>query len=166
MAVRGKRPKPTAIKKLEGNKSRRPLPVNEPEISVPERVPQPPNHLSEEALLEWHRQAPTLHASGILTEVDVPALAAYCQLYGRWVQAERALSLRRDTAMYEGDPAQGFLVNSPNGAMMQAPLVGVANTAARDMMRYAGEFGLTPSARARVQAVGKSGKTKAAKFFD
>ncbi|MFA7218771.1 MAG: P27 family phage terminase small subunit, partial [Dehalococcoidales bacterium] len=34
------------------------------------------------------------------------------------------------------------------GNYIQQPLIGIANTAARDMVKYASEFGLTPAARA------------------
>jgi phage terminase small subunit len=39
-----------------------------------------------------------------------------------------------------------------NGNAIQNPLIGTANKAASDMVRYAAEFGMTPSARARISA--------------
>ena len=44
----------------------------------------------------------------------------------------------------------GLMIKTTNGNAIQNPLIGTANKAARDMVRYASEFGLTPSARARV----------------
>jgi phage terminase small subunit len=47
--------------------------------------------LSAEAKIEWRRVARALHRLGLLTSVDRAALAAYCQAYARWRQAEKAL---------------------------------------------------------------------------
>jgi len=44
------------------------------------------------------------------------------------------------------------LIKTSNGNAIQNPLVGTANKAAADMMRYAAEFGMTPSARTRIAA--------------
>ena len=44
----------------------------------------------------------------------------------------------------------GLMIKTTNGNAIQNPLVGVARRAAADMVRYASEFGLTPSARARL----------------
>ena len=43
------------------------------------------------AKAEWKRLARYLHDLGIISELDRSALAAYCQAYGRWVEAERKL---------------------------------------------------------------------------
>ena len=42
------------------------------------------------------------------------------------------------------------MIKTTNGNAIQNPLVGTSNTAARDMLRFASEFGLTPVARARL----------------
>jgi len=81
-----------------------------------------------------------------MTDLDRAALAAYCQAYGRWVQAERALS-----KMAEQDALTGALmIKTKNGNAIQNPIVGTANHAMSEMMRYATEFGMTPSARTRI----------------
>ena len=46
----------------------------------------------------------------------------------------------------------GLMIKTSNGNAIQNPLVGTANKAAADMMRYAAEFGMTPSARTRITA--------------
>lgn len=85
---------------------------------------------------------------GIMTELDRGALAAYCQAYGRWVAAESVLA-----RMAEKDAVtEGLVIRTKAGNVIQNPLVGTANKAMADMVRYAAEFGLTPSARTRVTA--------------
>ena len=44
------------------------------------------------------------------------------------------------------------MIKTSNGNLVQNPLVGTANKAMSEMMRYAVEFGMTPSARSRVDA--------------
>lgn len=146
MAQRGRKPKPTHLKLVTGNPGNRPLNKREPK---PKRaLPRPPGHLSDEALTEWRRVTPELMALGILTACDRSVLASYCQAYGRWVQAEDALAAE---AMVRGGPAVlAFTVVTAKGNVIQNPLVGIANKAAADMVRYAAEFGMTPSARSRI----------------
>ena len=62
----------------------------------------PPGFLMPAAKDEWWRVAPQLHYLGLLTAIDVTALAAYCQACGRRQQAEDALA-----AMAERDPESG-----------------------------------------------------------
>src|SRR5574340_896607 len=55
-----------------------------------------------------------------------------------------------------GQPAPGGAAcvehKTMNGNVIQHTLVGTANKAMQDMVRYAVEFGMTPSARSRVNA--------------
>ena len=44
------------------------------------------------------------------------------------------------------------MIKTSNSNAIQNPLVGTANKAAADMVRYAAEFGMTPSARSRITA--------------
>ena len=80
MATRGRKPKPTAIKLLEGNPGRRPL--NEHEPVPPKATIKCPAWLEPEAKKEWKRLAPALESMGVLTSVDISAFAGYCQAYG------------------------------------------------------------------------------------
>lgn len=74
------------------------------------------------------------------------------------MQAERAL-----TEMGKADKLTGgLMIRTKNGNAIQNPLVGTANKAMADMMRYAVEFGMTPSARTRVSS--EPGGAGASKF--
>ena len=78
-------------------------------------LPRCPTHLSEVARKEWRRLATPLFDMGILTLADRSALAAYCQSYARWVEAEDHLART---------PA---LLKSPSGYVQQSPWLTVAN---------------------------------------
>lgn len=142
----GTKPKPTSLKLIEGNRGKRALNRKEPKIAP--ALPSAPPHLTADALEEWNRVADWLHRIGLLSEVDRAALAAYAQAYGRWVQAERAIAKMAEKDQLTG----GLMIKTSNGNAIQNPLVGTANKAAADMMRYAAEFGMTPSARTRIAA--------------
>lgn len=142
----GTKPKPTHLKLVTGNPGKRPLPKAEAKV-VP-ALPSPPPHLSDEAKVEWGRVSEALFKVGLLSHVDRAALAAYCQAYGRWVQAERAIAEMAKRDQLTG----GLMIKTTNGNAIQNPLVGTANKAAADMLRFAAEFGMTPSARSRIAA--------------
>ena len=102
-----------------------------------------------------------LREEGMFTALDRGMLAAYCQAYGRWAQAERALA-----EMGKLDPvAGGLMIRTKSGNAIQNPIVGTANKAMSDMARFAAELGMTPSARTRVlnaEASEKLGKKEVA----
>ena len=59
------------------------------------------------------------------------------------------------------------MIKTTNGNAIQNPLVGTANKAATDMVRFAAEFGMTPSARSRINVTppGEGAEDPAARFF-
>lgn len=154
----GRKPKPLHLKLIEGNPGKRKLPTNAPEPPHSE-IPEPPPHLDDLAREEWNRVAPGLHAMKLLAGVDRAALAAYCVAYGRWALAEASIK----ASARPGAPARGLMMQTKNGNWIQSPMVGTANKAAADMVRYAAEFGMTPSARARLSV---EGADKGGKFGD
>lgn len=142
----GRKPTPTALKLVKGNPGKRAINKKEAKIDLAE--PTPPSFLSDDAKVEWGRVVSILYAAGLMTELDRAALAAYAQAYGRWAQAERALA--RMAAKDELNSA--LMIKTSNGNAVQNPLVGIANKAKADMVRYALEFGMSPSARSKVDA--------------
>jgi P27 family predicted phage terminase small subunit len=141
----GKKPLPTFLKLVKGAPKDR---INQKEAVPPKGMPTPPKHLSDVARAEWDRIARDLYDIGILTKVDGATLAAYCQAYGRWQQAEELLA-----EYAERNPsAKGLVVATKSGNIIHNPLLGVANKAMGDMVRFATDLGITPSARSRVAA--------------
>ena len=135
--------KPTRLKILEGNPGKRKLKV-EPDPAP--ALPDPPPHLDTYALEEWKVISKSLYALGLLTEIDKNTLAAYCGAYSRWRHAEEELNVLRAR---EG-ALNALVQKTVSGNWIQQPLIGIANKAAADMMRYASEFGMTPVARAKL----------------
>lgn len=138
----GVKPIPIEMAKKMGNPGKRKLPKT-PE--APRDFPPPPGHLDVYGLEEWTRIAEGLSIMGVLSSIDQQTLAAYCAAYSRWRLAEEELN-----KLKASNPLSALVLKTVSGNWIQQPLIGIANTAARDMVRYAAEFGLTPSARARL----------------
>lgn len=130
---------PTAVRKANGNRGKRGY--NNAEPALPPDTPDCPPHLSPVAREEWQRLAEPLCEAGVVTLADRAALAAYCQAYGRWVEAEEKL---RETPM---------MLKTPSGYVQQSPWLSVANKQLELMGRFMAELGLTPAARSRVVAL-------------
>ena len=140
MATRGRKPKPTAMKELEGNPGKHPLNTSEPKPN--KKAPACPKWLEPEAKKEWRRLAKQMEAIGILTEVDMAAFAGYCQAYARWREAEDFIT------------QHGSIFKTPSGYVQQVPQVSIAQQNLKIMQSFATEFGLTPACRARIVASG------------
>lgn len=138
LAQRGRKPKPTALKALEGNPGRRPL--NEREPRPVKKAPRCPAWLEEDAKKEWKRMGKILEQIGLLTEMDMTAFAGYCQAYARWKEAEEFIT------------QHGTIIRTPNGYLQQVPQVSIAQTNLKIMLKFCEQFGLTPSARSRIAA--------------
>lgn len=199
MAGKGRPPKPTALKLAEGNRGKRRANPAEPKPNLLDRIPPPPPHLNEDGASEWRRIAHQLQELGLLTDLDLSPLVAYCASFARFLRAEQqlhkdrfeveaavrelearpddftevalvrlALSANDDdrdpedkAALLDESKSRQRLVSlaargselvvwTGNGNLIQNPLVGVSRRAAADMLRFAAEFGMTPSARSRI----------------
>ncbi len=133
MAVGGRKPKPTELRILEGNKEHRPIKKNPKFKPV---CPKPPKWMDKEAKLEWRRLAKILFSKGLLTEVDLSMFQAYCIWYGKFIDA--AKKIKHD--VFETD----------SGYQASNPLISVANKYFDNMRKIATEFGMTPSSRSRL----------------
>ena len=148
----GPRPMPTQLKLLRGNPGNQVLNNNEPQPTIAPETPAPPVYLEGYARELWLEQATELHRLKLLTIVDIPAFAAFCDAYGRWRDAKEAL----DRIKAKDPVTKGLMITrkfkSIKSHEIQNPLVSMARHAAADMVRFAAEFGLTPAARARIGA--------------
>jgi P27 family predicted phage terminase small subunit len=142
--MRGRKPTPTFLKIVNGNPGKRPL--NEGEAKVAPARPTPPAFLSDDATQEWDRVIDRLFEVGLMTDLDRSTLAAYCDAYGRWAQASRSLARMAEQDLLTG----AMMIKTKNGNAIQNPLLGIANHARAEMVRFAAEFGMTPSARTRI----------------
>ena len=136
----GPPPKPTKIKRLEGNPGQYPLNDNEPE---PTLGCEPPGYLPPGALVEWNRIYPELAALGLATVVDQAALACWCVAVDMLARATAELQPTEDNPTPEVQKTpSGY--ETPSGAEL------MRRQAMKDIRAFCQEFGFSPASRSRI----------------
>lgn len=152
MATRGRKPKPTAIKKLRGNPGRRPLPVGEPQPSTLDlaALPEPPEYLPGPAKAKWREALPTLAEMRVITRADLVVYEMFCLYYAEYVEhtikvgKEGAAFVRkRVNAKGQEVPKSDYIVYHPSKVLR--------DSAFKNLLRILPEIGFTPSSRARLR---------------
>ncbi len=144
MAKTGRPRKPTAVRALEGNRGNRPLPQNEPKPDA--GLPPKPADLPARASAEWDRLAPMLVQQGLLCVEDLADFTAYCLAWDTMMSAQAQLQSPDD------------MVNETGHGTSISAWLRIRNQAMGELRRLGHEFGLSPSARAGVQANPKQPK--------
>lgn len=137
----GPMPKPTKLKILAGNPGHQRLNLNEPEPKS--GIPTRPEWLLPEAKREWVRVAGELDRLGLLTLVDRGVLAAYCQAWARWVEADKVLT------------EKGLTFETATGYVQQRPEVSIAQKQMQLMLSAGARLGLDPASRSRLSVPGE-----------
>jgi len=142
----GRRPLPTSLKKLRGNPGKRKLNAEEPALET--KAPRMPDGLPELARQEWEDIVPLLLRLNVLTEVDGKALAAYCYLFARWMQAEKEIESRGILLDEPILDAEGHEIGTRTKTN---PACSLADRALARMKSYLIEFGLSPASRSKLR---------------
>jgi P27 family predicted phage terminase small subunit len=139
MGLRGPKKQPAALAMLRGT-YRGDRYAQHQALPLPE-LPSCPPHLGDEAKREWRRVGKELLACGLISKIDRAALAAYCQCWARWVEAETQLK------------TGGLMTLTPHGYPQPSPWLAVANKSLEQLRAFGSEFDLSPSGRSRVEAL-------------
>lgn len=153
--MRGTKPKPTALRALEGNPGKRALNDREPEPPpVADDFDTPPTLVAAEpeAAAEWARLAPMLRQCRQVTEADRAALIACCI---EWAHYRKAVEHRLPE-----------IIKAPSGYAMPNPWISIGNKALAALVKLWADLGLTPSSRSRVQVDGPGPGGDAFSEFD
>lgn len=137
MGLRGPAPKPSAIRKLEGNPSRRPFRDDEP--TLPIKAPPCPRGLDAAGKRHWKKIVPVLIQMRVLTEADEIAITDLCQLCSTMEQAQKILS------------EKGLLVKKPSGTVVINPAFGAISQLRHNLYQLLREFGLSAASRSRIR---------------
>lgn len=137
--IRGRKPKPTALKLVGGNAGKRALNKNEPKPTG--NLYDPPEWLTDQQREGW-QYAIESAPFGLLKRLDRSTLVA-------WVIAE---DLHRQAV--ERLNGGAMLIKTPNGMPVQSPYLSIVNKQAMIMMKAASEMGFTPASRSRVEVDG------------
>ena len=140
-----RRPKPTAVRLLEGNAGHRP--INSEEPKPPTGAPEMPKGMGVAAKRHWRRYVHALMQIGVLTKVDGQALEQVC------ISAALAEKYRNKVL---AEPWVLQPVFSKDGAIVgheekENPLLNAYLKCSKMMKAFQIEFGLTPASRTRLK---------------
>lgn len=107
-------------------------------IRIPEKVPPPPRHLTNDERQVWWRVGWELIQARLFTQIDQDVLANYCRAYCRYVEAYHRLE------------HQPWVVMTAAGSEKKNPLFDVADKAHEQMLQLMRELGLTPASRTKL----------------
>lgn len=138
MGRRGPAPKPTALRILHGDQARY-INQNEPQPSA--GLPEPPEDMNDQVRAVWDFMVKELGVMGLARRPDTHQLRAYCEAV---VDHARA-------CVYV-DKGGILIPDKHNGSVRKNPAFVMKQLAARTMLIYAREFGLTPAARVHLMA--------------
>lgn len=141
--------KPTALKILQGNPGKRPLPENEPKPKL--YAPNAPRHLSDDARKHWRTIVKQLKAAKVMTRMDTDALAMYCETYTQWIDAMTDVKENGMLIEIEKESKIGVVYT----AMEVNAHVKIAAKAFDQLRLMLAEFGMTPASRTRVAIASK-----------
>ena len=136
---RGRKPKPTAVKKRQGNPGKRKL--NENEL-VSEQLTidtPPPDDLNDDGIVMWHFVLKELCPQGIVLKTDLETVANYCIAY------QNRKAANADIKKY------GSTIESDSG-LKRNPAYTTLKEAMADMAKFGSLLGLDPSSRSRLMS--------------
>lgn len=177
MGKRGPKPKPTAIRVLEGNPSNAPFNEREPkplkiktleyvdwmlpgcEYMIADTFP-----LGDVTRLVWDKMAPELVRLGVLTEVDREMFARYCETFARWLKMKAFIDKNGEAhPVYdyigEKNDEGKKVVRKTLKKMQPFPHVDIYKALAYELRRYEGEFGIGAASRTKIQTIVQSALT-------
>ena len=120
---------------------------------------KPPKWIDKEAKQVWAQIAPQLDRMGCLTRIDEMALTRYCVDWVRWKAAVLFITKHGET----------FHIKNDDGSVryIQAlPQVAIVSKLSQQLTRLEQEFGMTPSARTRIEVDMPPAVTDKSRFFE
>ena len=150
---------PTELKKQRGTLRKDRLNENEPKL--PSVIPPIPTWLSEDGQKAFSELSNLLHDMSVLTQADELALTLLCDAYSEYKNAKEVVN--QLGATMEVTSREG------NSKSVIRPEVQIANQSFVRVFQLLKEFGLTPSSRAKVNAIENASSTpdvKIENFFN
>lgn len=133
--MRGRKPKPPELRRLEGNPGKRAINEDAPQ---PTGTPTRPNYLNGYAAEVWGKIIGAMPEK-VYSPADEELLAAYCV----------AAAMHREAV--ERINEMGAVIVADSGAPYQNPWTGILNTQATKMATIGSRLGLDPAARATLR---------------
>lgn len=135
-------PKPIPTLKLQSRGSWRGR-VRQDEIKPSTEISGCPEWLDDEAKKKWFELMPKLQSLGLLTNLDIDALARYCDTWSWWRKCRIFIEKNGETFKTSG--SSGDYHN-------QYPHVAIIHKLAAELDKLEKSFGLTPADRVGLKA--------------
>ena len=139
---KGRKPKPSHILEMAGAYNLNPNRRKPNEPKAPPAPPRCPQHLDRIAKAEWKKTCTILKDLGILSSADRASLELYCQTYSQWRAAVSQVA--KSGAVQKIKTKSGTIPK-------RNPFDIIRERCAIICTRLLVEFGLTPSARTRIE---------------
>lgn len=133
--MKGRKPAPTAIKRLRGDKPSR---INENEPKIVPNFPGCPRFLGKEARVEFFRIKKEMRACSYISTLDRGILINYCVAWENF------------TKSYGMVQKFGPFIKTKKGNIVQNPALSGINKAMEQMAKFSAELGFSPSSRGRI----------------
>jgi P27 family predicted phage terminase small subunit len=147
--VRGRKPKPAAVRRREGNAGKRPI-VEEALIGSPVfDVPEAPEWLSDRQAYVWNEIMPDLVELGIVRSIDATILESLCVFVAMAREAEETV---RD---------DGFTTTGAQGGIVVHPAFRVMRDSWKEARSIGEQYGLTTTGRLRLGVAALKAKSLA-----
>lgn len=144
---RGRKPKPTKIKRQIGTARNDRVLANEIEYQVSEAIPVAPDILNEDGVDLWNLFCTQAQSIGILTRIAEPQILDYCLQWQVYLHNARIVA-KSSTPGYDDESTylqKNYRVMKEARALMKS---------------FESDWGLTPASATRIPAPDKSGKKK------
>lgn len=162
MGVPGRKPKPAALRRLEGNAGKRPI-VEEARVGdaiSAASVPEPPDYLPEQAADVWREILPEIAEVGLARTIDLPVLEALCVHVA--IAREAMAALTEDGRI----SLAALVTTTEKGTPVVAPEHRIYRDSWREAMAIAEHYGLTPISRTRLGIAAMQARSLAEELRD
>lgn len=139
MGARGPKPTPAAILKQRGTFRA----DRHSDSAKPTGKPRCPKWLNKDAAKEFRRIVKLLDTMGLLGAADENALARYASTWVRWRQALQMIEKGGEVVVYKDETGKVK-------AVQPSAFNSIARSLAEELSRLEQAFGMTPSARSRI----------------
>lgn len=138
--ARGRKPKPTVLKLIQGNPGKRPI---EHGLSATIEEPDCPAGMSAEAKAIWDEIVKELMQLRVLARVDKFQLEKYCNIVARARELQNFINKNGMTYETEGKHGMMFRIR---------PEMAILQNAESQIKAFAAEWGMTAQSRVRIKA--------------
>lgn len=154
----GRPAKPAVLHLLDGNKSKKAFGALMDDLTspaVPVQAPPMPDCMTDEAVAEWERLIPDLELLGLISKLDMMALATYCEAVADWKRFRRRI--HDANADREGAADKGDVQVFKTGATQISVWRQLANDAEKRANAAGAMFGFSPMARRNLKVTPPQG---------